>query len=81
MARFICLTAIRNSRQKKEYLKTISLAWAWSASGETGQITHRFNQGQLFKLGVTGYSDQEEVSVNAFRAKISVKPAEKPEPM
>lgn len=48
------------------------LAWAWSESGETGQITHRFDQGQLFKLGAIGYSNEAEASVNAFRAKISV---------
>ena len=52
------------------------LAWVWSESGETGQITHRFNQGQLFKLGATGYSQEEEAFVNAFHAKISVEPAD-----
>ena len=57
------------------------LAWAWSESGETGQITHHFDRGQLFKLGVTGAWARDEPCVNAFRAKISVKPAEKPELM
>ena len=57
------------------------LKWAWSASSETGQITHRFDQGQLFKLGVTGYSDEEETCVNAFLIKVSVEPAGTPESM
>ena len=52
------------------------LAWAWSESGEIGQLTHRFDQGQRFKLGAIGYSNEAEASVNAFRAKISVKPAD-----
>ena len=52
------------------------LAWAWSEAGGTGQITHRFDRSQLFKLGAIGYSSEEEASVNAFRAKISVKPAD-----
>ncbi len=52
------------------------LAWAWSESGETGQITHRFDQGQFFKLGAIGYSNEAEASVNAFQAKISVEPAD-----
>ena len=48
------------------------LAWAWSGSGETGQIMHRFDRGQFFKLGAIGYSSEDEASVNAFVAKISV---------
>ena len=49
------------------------LASAWSESGETGQIKHRFDQGQLFKLGVIGQDwDKEEAPINAFQAKISV---------
>ena len=52
------------------------LAWAWSESGETGQITHRFDRGQLFKLGAIGYSPEEEAFVNAFHAKISVEAAD-----
>lgn len=57
---------------KEEIYEGDLLAWEWSGSGETGKITHRFDQGQLFKLGVTGYSDEEEACVNAFQAKISV---------
>lgn len=47
------------------------LTWIWRHPGETGQITHHFEQGQLFKLGVIGYSDEAEAYVNAFHAKIS----------
>ena len=48
------------------------LTWIWRHPCETGQITHHFDQGQLFKLGVIGYSDEAEAYVNAFHAKISV---------
>ncbi len=48
------------------------LARTWVASGDTRQITHRFDRGQLFKLGATGYWDREEPCVNAFRATVSV---------
>lgn len=48
------------------------LARTWGAPGTTRQITHRFDLGQLFKLGATGYWDREEPCVNAFHAKISV---------
>ena len=73
---FYLLNGDKKLSTKEGIFKDDILAWAWSASGETGRITHRFNQGQLFKLGVTGYSDEEEVCVNAFRAKISVEPGE-----
>ena len=52
------------------------LAGAWSESGGIGQITHHFDRGRLFKLGAIGYSSEEEASVNAFYAKISVEPAD-----
>ena len=48
------------------------LAWAWSESGETGQITHHFDRGQRFKLGAIGPSKEEEMRINAFQARISV---------
>ena len=73
---FYLLNGDKKLSTKEGIFKDDILAWAWSASGETGRITHRFNQGQLFKLGVTGYSDEEEVCVNAFRVKISVEPGE-----
>ncbi|RKU18104.1 hypothetical protein C6500_13875 [Candidatus Poribacteria bacterium] len=52
------------------------LGWVWSESGETGQITHRFDRGQFFKLGAIGHSNEGEASVNAFVAQISVGPAD-----
>ena len=52
------------------------LAWAWSESGETGQITYRFDRGQFFKLGAIGYSHEAEEFVNAFHANISVEVAD-----
>ena len=48
------------------------LARTWAESGATKQIRHRFERGQLFKLGATGYWDEEEPYVNAFRATTSV---------
>ena len=48
------------------------LARTWGESGATRQITHRFDRGQLFKLGATGYWDREKPCVNAFRATVSV---------
>lgn len=51
------------------------LAAVWNEPGETGQITYRFDRGQFFKLGAIGYSHEEEASVNAFHAKISVEAA------
>ena len=78
---FYLLNGDKKLSTKEGIYEGDALAWAWGESDETGQITHRFDQGQLFKLGVTGYSDEEEACVNAFRAKISVEPAEKPESM
>ena len=52
--------------------KDDALTWTWRHPGDTGQITHDFERGQLFKLGVIGYSDEEKACVNAFHAKISV---------
>ena len=41
--------------------------------GETGQITRRFYNGRVFRLGATGQPDREEPYVNAFRAAVSVR--------
>lgn len=49
------------------------LTWEWGEPGDTRQITHAFDQGQFFKLGVTGHWARDEPCINAFRAKISVK--------
>ncbi|MYB95858.1 hypothetical protein F4054_10635 [Candidatus Poribacteria bacterium] len=48
------------------------LAWEWGEPGDTHQITHAFDRGQFFKLGVTGYWERDEPCINAFHAKISV---------
>ena len=58
-----------------------ALASAWEIEpGMSGQIVHRFDRAQLFKLGVTGNWASEEGQVNAFWAKISVEPNREPEP-
>ena len=51
-------------------------------SGGTAQITYPFYRGQVFKLAIASdeLSDKEE-SINAFQARISVAPTEKPESM
>ena len=49
------------------------LTWVWGEPGDTRQITHASDQGQFFKLGVTGHWEKDEPCINAFRAKISVK--------
>ena len=48
------------------------LTWVWGEPGDTRQITHRFDRGQLFKLGITGHWAKEKACINAFRTKISV---------
>ena len=48
------------------------LTWVWGEPGDTRQIIHCFDRGQLFKLGVTGLWVKEETCINAFRTKISV---------
>ena len=52
-----------------------AIASAWGVPpGKSERITHRFDQGQHFKLGVTGDWFSEKGQVNAFVAKISVEP-------
>ena len=48
------------------------LTWEWGEPGDTRQITHCFDRGQFFKLGVTGHWEKDEPCINAFRTKISV---------
>ena len=48
------------------------ITWEWGEPGDTRQITHAFDRGQFFKLGVTGHWARDEPCINAFRAKISV---------
>ena len=48
------------------------ITWVWGEPGDTRQIKHRFDKGQLFKLGVIGAWVRDEPCINAFHAKISV---------
>ena len=48
------------------------ITWEWGEPGDTRQITHTFDRGQFFKLGVTGHWARDEPCINAFRVKISV---------
>ncbi|MCE2415619.1 hypothetical protein J4G07_16665 [Candidatus Poribacteria bacterium] len=51
----------------------------WLGPNETGQMTHHFECGQIFKLVALGWASNEKGSINAFHARISVEPAEKSE--
>ena len=51
----------------------------WYGPCETGQMTHRFERGQIFKLVALGWPSNEKGTINAFQARISVEPAEKSE--
>ena len=58
-----------------------ALTSAWDVPpNESGIIEYYFNRGQVFKLGATGSWFSEKGSINAFLAKISVEPGQKPEP-
>ncbi|MYH81920.1 hypothetical protein F4009_14290 [Candidatus Poribacteria bacterium] len=48
------------------------LTWEWGEPGDTRQITHAFDRGQFFKLGVTGHWARDEPCINAFRATVSI---------
>ena len=48
------------------------LTQRWVEAGATKQITHRFDRGQRFKLGVTGDWESKAPGINAFRATASV---------
>ena len=61
---------------RKETLPKDKITWVWGEPGDTRQIKHRFDKGQLFKLGVIGAWVREELCVNAFHAKISVEAAD-----
>ena len=53
----------------------------WYDPCETGQLTHQFKKGQIYKLVGMGWASNEKGSINAFYAKISVDPVEKPKSM
>ena len=57
-----------------------ALTSAWDVPpGQGSVITYHFDRGQAFKLGATGNWFSEKGSTNAFVAKISVEPNQKPE--
>ena len=67
-------TEVWNSQQGADYVKALdALATVWHIDpGDTEQISHRFAQGQRFKLCATGNRRSEKGSINAFIAKVSV---------
>ena len=67
-----------NSQQGAAYVKTLdALATVWNIDpGDTERISHRFSQGQLFRLCAAGNRWSEKGSINAFQAKISVEEGE-----
>ena len=67
-----CLFDGDSELSTEEEIPKNTLARTWIESGTTRQITHRFDRGQLFKLGATGDWEREEPCVNAFRAIASV---------
>ena len=49
------------------------LDYAWIEPDETGELTHRFDRGEFFRLCATGHHRRNEKgSTNAFKARISV---------
>lgn len=44
----------------------------WYDPCEIGQMTHQFEQGQIYKLVGMGWASNEKGSINAYQAKISV---------
>ena len=43
--------------------------------GKAGRITHRFEEGAVFKMGVTGNAFSGKGLVNSFFARVSIVPA------
>ena len=63
-----------NSELPTEDAPDGALAHAWGIQpGETGTIIYRFGKGQVFRLGATGGWVSEKGSINAFRARISIR--------
>ena len=62
------------SEASTEGISKGALAHAWGIQpGETRTITYGFNKGQIFRLSATGGWVGEKGSINAFRARISVR--------
>ena len=49
-----------------------ALVSTWGEPEDSRQIKHKFANGQIFKLGASGYWDEGEMCTNAFLANISV---------
>ena len=52
--------------------KTVLASASGIRRGKTGRITHRFEEGAVFKMGVTGNAFSGEGKVNSFLARISI---------
>ena len=69
-----------NSKLSTEKVPKDTLARVWLISpGDTGQITHHFDEGKMFKLGASGQRSNKRGTVNAFQARISVETPKKNE--
>ena len=54
-----------------------ALVSAWGIKpSKSGTISHRFERGEVFRLGATGDWFSEKGSINAFHARISVEAAD-----
>ena len=63
-----------NNKSSTEGMPESALAHAWGIQrGETGTIIYRFDKGQVFQLRATGGWVGEKGSINAFRARISIR--------
>lgn len=71
--RFILFAS--NSELSTEGLpKTILASASGIHPGKAGRVTHRFEEGAVFKLGATGNAFSGEEKVNSFLASISIDP-------
>ena len=58
-------------------IPTEALTSVWDIpSGQIGRMRHSFDEGKIFQLGATGTWFSGKGNINAFHAKISVKPSE-----
>ncbi len=71
--RFI-LFASNNQLSTGELPKTILASASGIRPGKVGRVTHRFEEGTVFKLGATGNSFSGTGKVNSFFARISIDP-------
>ena len=67
----------RDTELPTEGIPDAALVSAWGIKpGKSGTISHRFEQGTVFKLGATGDWFSKKGSINVFVAKISVEAAD-----